>query len=306
MQAPLPTALATLSPQSLAEVRFSGRPSNRPSPPAELVRLPVRKIRASAQPLTPAELAFVEAAFRVTGHEPGYYRPAPLRRRLRAALRTIRAASVEEGLAKIAADPSLAPRVMCALLIGYSAPFRDEPVFRKLRDDVLPSLTAGDSGGRRRGIRVWSAACSNGAELYSLALLLAELCVLGECELRGSDSRGAAIAAARDYRLEFWKNVPLGFESARRNVDRGQFMDATLNIDWRVENIFASRERARWDLICCRNLAIYLQPDAAATLWQAVFDALTPGGYLVTGKAERPAPAPRWRRLDRCIYQAVS
>ena len=43
-----------------------------------------------------------------------------------------------------------------------------------------------------------------------------------------------------------------------------------------------------WDVILCRNLAIYLTPSASAALFTRLAAALVPGGHLVVGKAERP------------------
>ena len=74
---------------------------------------------------------------------------------------------------------------------------------------------------------------------------------------------------------------------------------------WRTADVLAGPVPGPWDLILCRNLAIYLQPDANARLWAGLESALRPGGFLVTGKAERPAgpAAARLRAAGPCVYR---
>jgi chemotaxis methyl-accepting protein methylase len=56
-----------------------------------------------------------------------------------------------------------------------------------------------------------------------------------------------------------------------------------------------------WDLILCRNLAIYLEPVAAEVLWMRLAEAIAPGGYLIVGKAEKPRVS-SLRRVAPSIY----
>jgi chemotaxis methyl-accepting protein methylase len=60
---------------------------------------------------------------------------------------------------------------------------------------------------------------------------------------------------------------------------------------WRVADVLREHEPGPWDMIFCRNLAMYLRTESMARLWQRLSRALRPGGVLVLGKAERPAGA---------------
>ena len=93
------------------------------------------------------------------------------------------------------AGAKAAPRrasAVSSLLIGVTEFFREPAVFDFLRTQVLPVL----AGGNRR-LRIWSAACSSGAELYSMAILLSETGLLERSYLLGTDCRGDAIERAR-------------------------------------------------------------------------------------------------------------
>ena len=74
------------------------------------------------------------------------------------------------------------------------------------------------------------------------------------------------------------------------------------SIDWRRENVLNADYEGSWNLILCRNLAIYLEAETAARLWQRIAGALAPGGFLVVGSAERPVVA-GLHRCGPCIYR---
>src|SRR5690606_25230318 len=112
--------------------------------------------------------------------------------RLPACLRSLRAPTVEEGRRVLSGRPELLEEALDVLLLGVTQFFRDPTVFACLRDRVLPELVR--DGGR---IRVWSAACSEGQELYSVALLLHGCRALERSELLGTDLRASAIARAQ-------------------------------------------------------------------------------------------------------------
>lgn len=126
------------------------------------------------------------------GLAPELYRSGPLLRRLPACLRALRARSRQKAREVLEERADLLPAAISSLLIGVTEFFRDPAVFENLRTQVLPELA------RRPGpLRIWSAACSSGAELYSVAILLAEAGLLERCFLLGTDCRTDAIEEAR-------------------------------------------------------------------------------------------------------------
>jgi chemotaxis methyl-accepting protein methylase len=74
-------------------------------------------------------------------------------------------------------------------------------------------------------------------------------------------------------------------------------------VQWRTSDVTQVHEPGAWDLILCRNMAMYLRSCAAAQLWRAMEASLRPGGFLVLGKAERPAGAKRLSAIAPCIYR---
>ena len=143
------------------------------------------------------EDAFVAFLFSRAGLDARAYRTTSLRRRVPACLRALRAKTLPDARRLLTLNPGLVPVAVGSLLIGVTGFFRDAGAFALMSRQLLPALA---HTGRR--LRVWSAACSDGAELYSVAMLLAELNVLHRCELLGTDCRGEAVARAAAGRYD--------------------------------------------------------------------------------------------------------
>ena len=238
------------------------------------------------------------------GLDPAIYRAASLQRRLPACLRQLRAANGGEGLRVLERRPELLPRVLNALLIGMTGFFRDPAVFERLAA-LLGERLRTRSGS---GLRVYSAACSDGRELYSIAMLLEERGVLARSRLTGLDCRSQAILQAREGRFEATDLEGLEAKWRRHFLAEGTGFriqsKLRYGIEWRQGDLFTHRER-ECDLILCRNVAIYLRPPQGAAAWEGFHRQLAPGGLLVTGKAEKPSAALGWRALAPSIYQKI-
>lgn len=231
------------------------------------------------------------------------YRPGALLRRIPACLRALGVNSIPEAAQRLADRPALAWSLLDVVLLGVTEFYRDAPVFAHLRDTVLPELAR-----THAKLRIWSAGCSEGQELYSVASCLAGLDLLERCELVGTDCRPEAVARAR---LGEYAKRPAPASAAP--WQQGHLLHAGTCVrvpprlrvatTWRVGDVLGELEAGPWDLIFCRNLAIYLEPAAASALWRRLARRLAPGGYLVAGKAENPAATGAFSRVAPCFYQ---
>ncbi len=155
---------------NLCHVRFSGDRSPAQAPEAALTPEADRQRRdAGANAAQAPEAAFAAWVLARAGLDPAEYRREPLARRVPACLRALKAGSMEAARAAIEAQPDLLETAMGALVIGVTAFFRDADAFDTLKRMVIPAWQA-----QPAPRRVWSAGCSSGAELYSVAMLLAE------------------------------------------------------------------------------------------------------------------------------------
>jgi chemotaxis protein methyltransferase CheR len=248
------------------------------------------------------EFEFLRWVLGQAGLNVGDYRLEPLARRLSACLRALRARDVNEAQRIIEYNPLRLSAAITSLVIGATAFFRDEAVFRELRTTVLPALLK-----RSATLRIWSAGCSEGAELYSIAILLAEAGVAEGHELLGTDCRYDAVTRARAGAF-----APLAARNLSAELIAKYFRPRTGGLQvapavrermrWELRLAFHP-PAGQWDVVLCRNLAIYLEPQPSDRLWRAISDALRPGGYLVVGKAERPTATLPLIKVAPCIYR---
>ena len=111
---------------------------------------------------------FIAWVLGCAGLDAAAYRPQPLERRLPACLRALRVDSPHAARELLERKPHLLAKVVNSLLIGVTEFFREPSVFDLLAAQILPTL----AGRHHRRPRIWSAACSTGAEVYSMAILL--------------------------------------------------------------------------------------------------------------------------------------
>jgi chemotaxis protein methyltransferase CheR len=255
---------------------------------------------AEPEPLDPLAVWMLEQA----GVDPAAYRPRPIGRRLPACLRRLRTESAEAARRLLGCAPELLPLALDSMLIGVTEFFRDRAVFDYLRASVLPELL-----GMRHGIRVYAAGVSAGQELYSVAMLLDEMGALNQSELLGVDLRHDAIARARfgcfsASELATLTEVRRARYFRTRQGDRWAACERLRQrIDWRRSDLMSFRTPESQQLILFRNVAIYLQPQAAALAWATLCSQLEPGGFLVSGKAEQPPDALPLVRVAASIYR---
>ena len=184
------------------------------------------------------------------------------------------------------------------LLIGVTEFFRDEKAFEYLENSVIPALFAALPPDQ--DMRAWSAGCATGEEAYSLAILLAEkaneLNFNGRISVFATDvhKRTLEFAAQGVYtRDRLAKVSPERLERFFVQVDKNLFKVKT---DLRKMLTFAHHDVTRdmpfskLDLICCRNLLIYLQPEAQKHVLSLFHFALNLNGVLFLGKSEGIGP----------------
>jgi chemotaxis protein methyltransferase CheR len=265
--------------------------------PARLVSRP-----AASDAATPESTAdFLLRVLRIAGLKPERYRGTALQRRAEACLRALRVRSFEEAERRLARCPELLDNLLSTLLVGVTEFFRDPPVFDYLRTVGLAHLTA------RHDLRAVSLGCSDGRELYSLAMLLAEQGLLTRCTLEGVDCRMSALEAAHAgwFDPAALEGVPVAWRARYFHAAHGGYRVA----DW-------MRSRTRWwladactaalpecDVLLCRNVLIYLSREAGLQLWHRLAAAVRPGGgLLITGRAERAPLELGLFRVAPCVY----
>ncbi|MCQ2005363.1 protein-glutamate O-methyltransferase CheR [Rhizobium sp. NRK18] len=184
------------------------------------------------------------------------------------------------------------------LTTNFTKFFRENHHFEHLKADVLPDLIQrAKSGGR---VRIWSAACSDGQEPYSIALtVLAMAPNIADYDFRilatDIDPKILAIARAGAYDHS-------SADTISPEMRRQWFKDVDVNgrrklqIDDRVKKLITFNElnlMAQWpfkgqfDVIFCRNVVIYFDEPTQVKIWNRFAGLMPLGGHLYIGHSER-------------------
>lgn len=191
-------------------------------------------------------------------------------------------------------EPSLSQRVVEALLNNESYFFRDRTPFDQLSHNALPALAERRRDAKR--LRIWSAGCSTGQEIYSLAMLFAEDPARWHgwtIDLMGSDVSESAVDRARaGLYTQFEAQRGLAVTQMIRwfeETDAGWRVAESLrrNVRFQVHNILeAAPHPGQFDIILCRNVLLYLSGDKKRAAFDRLSSALASDGWLMLGAGE--------------------
>ncbi|GAB1545012.1 hypothetical protein NUACC21_76880 [Scytonema sp. NUACC21] len=179
------------------------------------------------------------------------------------------------------------------IFINFSGFFRDRDHWNYLANNIIPKIIANKQPGER--IRVWSAGCASGQEVYTLAMLLAEVLgieqYLQRVQIFATDIDEDALNQARqgsynnleiagipsDLLSKYFQQTELGY------VLRPQLRRPTV---FGHHDLVVNAPMSKIDLLVCRNVLIYFKPETQATVLVRFHFALTDNGFLFLGKAE--------------------
>ncbi len=179
------------------------------------------------------------------------------------------------------------------ILISVTSFFRDPEMFAALKGSVLPALLAGRSA--QEPLRVWVLGCSTGEEAYSYAMVLTEF-------LEAEHESASAQVFATDLNASSIERARAGVYSRDRlhSVSRERLrrffieQNGELRVSKSIRdmcvfsphNVMSDPPFSRMDIVSCRNLLIYLEPELQQRVLPVLHYALKPKGFLVLGASE--------------------
>jgi chemotaxis protein methyltransferase CheR len=191
-------------------------------------------------------------------------------------------------------EPSLSQRVVEALLNNETYFFRDRAPFDLLQRYALPELATRRHKSKR--LRIWSAGCSTGQEVYSLAMLFAEEPEKWHgwtVDILGSDVSTSCVERARSgsyTQFEVQRGLAIGqmikwFEEC---PDGWRAVEALRkSIRFQVHNLLEPPPHpGGFDIVLCRNVLLYLSPDRKALAFERLVASMAEDGWLMLGAGE--------------------
>ncbi len=180
------------------------------------------------------------------------------------------------------------------LLIGVTAFFREPEAFQVLVQRVLPELVERADGDTP--VRVWIPGCATGEEAYSIAMLLVEQFTEAQkpphIQIFASDIDEDSLETARHGFYADSIVADLSPERLQRffvKTDENHYQVSKQlreSVVFAPQNLISDAPFSKLDLVTCRNLLIYLEPDVQAKVIRLFHFALAEDGYLLLGPSE--------------------
>jgi len=232
-----------------------------------------------------------------------YYKPNTVTRRIERRMTVTQTDTISDYVAFMNNYPGEATSLFRELLIGVTSFFRDPGAFERLSNEELPNLIRMSEG---RELRLWVAACSTGEEAYSLAIMLREcmdeLGMRRDVKIFATDIDRDAIhfaaagvypeSVAADlsprYLAKYFFKREDNFQVARSIREMVVFAQHNLIKDPPFTNI---------DMVSCRNVLIYLQPNLQRKVLDYFNFSLRQNGILFLGTSETTGEAAEYFEL---------
>jgi two-component system, chemotaxis family, CheB/CheR fusion protein len=264
--------------------------------PNALLRIGRPQAMSAAEEELPEKVSEIVNLLRTkTAHDFTLYKPGTLQRRInrRMAMAMVRNNDLNHYMHILETDPNEPKLLAKDLLINVTNFFRDPHVFTRLAERIIPDLVRSHTPDRP--MRIWIAGCSTGEETYSLAMLFREeisAAQLGiKLQIFASDVDPNAITAAREGLYPETIDADVSPERIARffsKEGRSYRVSPELRsaVVFTVQDVLVDPPFSRLDFISCRNLLIYLRPEAQTKVVALFHFALEQGGILLLGTSE--------------------
>jgi len=190
-------------------------------------------------------------------------------------------------------NPTFFQNFLDEITVNVTEMFRDPSFYKALNDQVIPYIST------YQHVKIWSAGCSSGEEVYSLAILLNETGLLKKTFIYGTDINTEMLKEARRgiYSL---KKIKSYAENYQYSGLKGSLTDhftimydaATIHSELKpntlfsVHNLVSDTVFNEFQLITCRNVFIYFETELQEKVLELFYNSLAPLGFLCMGSKE--------------------
>ena len=221
------------------------------------------------------------------------YKRSTILRRIRRRMSVSNCVTADQYLSLLEGSETERAALCDDLLIGVTRFFRDPETWEYMATEIIPKVVAGAK--ERDGIRAWVAGCASGEEAYTLRMLLLEEMERQEVDVEVKifatdlDRRSLEIASAGTYREAISQDLtPKRLDRFFVRQDKGVRVSRRLRegIIFAEHNLVRDAPFKQVDIVCCRNVLIYMQPALQRQVLGLLHNALTVEGTLLLGSAE--------------------
>ena len=221
------------------------------------------------------------------------YKDSQMNRRIVSIMNKNGANNLSDYLTLLKCNENCLEEFVNMITINVSEFFRNREKFVELEKVYLQELLS-----KKYKLNIWSAGCSIGAEIYSVAMMLDKYGVLNRCDFLATDFDENIINRAKSGifceseisgALPEYKRYFQITECKSRSGQQNYQINPNLCSKVRFEkhNLLSTNYQKGFDLIICRNVVIYFTEETRSKVYKQFYDSLNPGGILFIGSTER-------------------
>jgi len=250
-------------------------------------------MNVSSQGLTSEQITeLIDLVKKVHGFDFSDYSKASLKRRL-SRIMMIKKLEYYDLKHTLVNNPDFFQNFLEEITVNVTEMFRDPSFYKALNNQVVPYLST------YQHIKIWSAGCSSGEEVYSLAILLDQAGLKNKSFIYGTDVNTVVLKEAR-MGIYSYRNIKSYVENYQLSGLKGSLTDhftimydaATVHSELKtntlfsVHNLISDTVFNEFQLISCRNVFIYFEMQLQEKILELFYKSLCPHGFLCLGSKE--------------------
>ncbi|MDD3364574.1 MAG: protein-glutamate O-methyltransferase CheR [Syntrophomonas sp.] len=235
------------------------------------------------------------------------YKRPQMERRINSFMKLVNGGDYNKFIALLRDDIGIYNRFIEHLTINVSEFFRNPSQWEVLEKEIIPALLK-----ERSPLRVWSAGCSTGEEVYSLAMLLRDKFPGKADKILASDIDNEVMEKATIglYTLKALQSLPENYKSRYLAKDGENYRlvdEIKKMVIFQKHDLLKSTFPQDFDLILCRNVVIYFTEESKHNLYRKFAGSLRPNGVLFIGSTEQIFQAQElgFKSIATFFYQKI-
>lgn len=214
------------------------------------------------------------------------YKENQLHRRILSLMSRVGVKDFDEYIKLLKTDNGQRQKFLDFITINVTEFFRNPELFKELQTEIERYVKE-----NRGNIKIWSAACSIGAEPYSLAMIMENLNLSTRYSILATDLDSTILTRAKQgvYTEAEIKNIEDRLVKKYFNVEDGKYsIDSKIKnmVTFKKHDLILDNYEKDFDLIVCRNVVIYFNQDVKNKIYEKFSSSLKKGGLLFVGATE--------------------
>ncbi|WP_032122008.1 CheR family methyltransferase [Clostridium amazonitimonense] len=214
------------------------------------------------------------------------YKSNQLHRRIQSLMSRVGVNSVDEYVALLKKDQGQRQKFLDFITINVTEFFRNPDIFNEFKGKLQEELRT-----NKRPLKIWSAACSIGAEPYSIAMILDDISPGVRHNIIATDLDSTILEKAKkgEYTYSDVKNIKKEYiDKYFKVVGEKYILDNKIKnmVTFKKHDLILDRYDSGFDVIVCRNVVIYFNQDIKNDIYKKFSSSLNRSGILFVGATE--------------------